>query len=239
MGKPFHELRERLLRAGVAPRHVRRYLAELSDHLVDLRVEEERAGLTRMEAESVALARLGRMEDLAGAMIDQRKFRSWCVRAPWAAFGLAPVFLLAAAWLISLLILWSGWQIFVPRSDTPFVRLDGADWRSIYYFAVGRVLFFGAPIFIGWGIGVIAARQRYQAAWPAAGLILIAWIGGMAQVHASRSEISNRFGHISMNFTLGNSVESIFNGMLHVLVILALTVLPYLIGQIQKAYSSA
>ncbi len=29
MEKPFNELRERLLRAGVAPRHVRRYLSEL------------------------------------------------------------------------------------------------------------------------------------------------------------------------------------------------------------------
>jgi len=33
---PFEELRERLLTAGIAPRHVRRYLAELSDHLDDL-----------------------------------------------------------------------------------------------------------------------------------------------------------------------------------------------------------
>src|SRR5438270_12767670 len=32
MAKPFHELRERLLRAGVPPRHVRRYLTELADH---------------------------------------------------------------------------------------------------------------------------------------------------------------------------------------------------------------
>ena len=36
----FPELRERLLRAGVAPRHVRRYLNELGDHFTDLRAEE-------------------------------------------------------------------------------------------------------------------------------------------------------------------------------------------------------
>jgi len=40
----LRELEERLLRAGVAPRHVRRYVAELRDHLADLRAEEERAG---------------------------------------------------------------------------------------------------------------------------------------------------------------------------------------------------
>ncbi|MGO8720256.1 MAG: permease prefix domain 1-containing protein [Acidobacteriaceae bacterium] len=72
MPKPFYELRERLLRAGVVPRHVRRYLAELTDHLADLRAEEERAGRSRAEAESAALVRLGGIDDLSRAMIDQR-----------------------------------------------------------------------------------------------------------------------------------------------------------------------
>ena len=120
MAKQFHELRERLLRAGVAPRHVRRYLNELADHFADLTAEEERAGRGRAEAESAALVRLGGVDDLAKAMIEQRQFQSWCVRAPWAMFGLGPLFLLAAAWFIALFILWSGWNIFLPGADTPF-----------------------------------------------------------------------------------------------------------------------
>src|ERR1700740_1459704 len=40
MVKPFSDLRERLLKSGVAPRHVRRYLGELSEHLADLQAEE-------------------------------------------------------------------------------------------------------------------------------------------------------------------------------------------------------
>jgi hypothetical protein len=60
----FHELRERLLRAGVAPRHVRRYLGELTDHFADLTAEEQRAGGSLSEAQSAALARLGKTEDL-------------------------------------------------------------------------------------------------------------------------------------------------------------------------------
>ena len=120
MSKPFHELRERLLRAGVAPRHVRRYLTELGDHLADLRAEEERAGRSRADAESAALIRLGGVDDLSKAMIEQRQFQSWCVRAPWAMFGLAPLFLLAGSYFVALLILWSGWKIFLPGADTPF-----------------------------------------------------------------------------------------------------------------------
>ncbi len=72
-------LRERLLRAGVAPRHVRRYLAELADHLADLRAEEERAGRDQTDAESAALIRLGGIEELARAMTEKRQLQSWCV----------------------------------------------------------------------------------------------------------------------------------------------------------------
>ena len=224
MAKSFHELRERLLRAGVAPRHVRRYLTELADHLADLRAEEERAGRSRADAESAALLRLGGVDDLSKAMIEQRQFQSWCVRAPWAIFGLAPLLLLAGAWFVALLILWSGWKIFLPGADTPFVPIHGL--REIFYFNVGRLLYFGAPLLIGWGIGLVAARQRVKAVWPTAALVLIALIGGAAQVHASRPAVPGGVGHISMGFTLGSSVQGIPNGLFHALVILSLTVLP-------------
>ena len=83
MATQFHELRERLLRAGVAPRHVRRYLGELADHLADLTEEEQRAGRNLIEARSAALVRLGKTEDLARAFLEQRQFQSWSARAPW------------------------------------------------------------------------------------------------------------------------------------------------------------
>src|SRR6185312_4452512 len=120
MSKPFRELRERLLRAGVAPRHARRYLNELADHLADLTAEEERAGRSRTDAESAALTRLGGIDDLAKAMTEQRQFQSWSVRTPWAMFSLTPLFLLAGFYLIAIMILWSGWKMFLPGADTPF-----------------------------------------------------------------------------------------------------------------------
>jgi len=88
MERPFHELRERLLRAGAAPRHVTRYMTELADHLADLRAEEELAGRSRKDAKSAAMVRLGRIDDLFKAMTEQRNFQSWCARVPWATFGL-------------------------------------------------------------------------------------------------------------------------------------------------------
>jgi hypothetical protein len=120
MAAPFIELRERLLRSGVAPRHVRRLVAELADHLADLAAEERLAGRNDADAQSAALSRIGGVDELADAMIRQRRFQSWSARAPWAMFGIVPLLLLAGAYLIACLILWCGWRIFLPAADTPF-----------------------------------------------------------------------------------------------------------------------
>jgi hypothetical protein len=238
MPKPLHELREQLLRAGVAPRHVRRYLAELADHLADLRAEEEHAGRSRADAESAALARLGSMDDLAKTMIEQRHFQSWCARASWAMFSLAPALVLAAAWAVALFILWSGWNIFLPGADTPF----GAGHYRLFdlpniYFQFGKAIYFFSPILVGWGIGVVAARQRLKAVWPTVGLVLIALIGGASQVQAGRAPVPGGFAHIRMSFSLAPIFQGNPYGLLHTLILLTMTAVPYLVWRLQQIYS--
>ena len=237
MAKLFHELRERLLRAGVAPRHVRRYLSELGDHLADLRAEEERAGRTGADAEAAALLRLGGTNELARAMLERRQMQSWSARAPWAVFAVAPVLVLAAAWFVALFMLWTGWQIFLPGADTPFGRRPGThhlfEWANVY-FQIGRAIFFGAPILVGWVIGIAAGRQRLNLVWPAAGLLWIALLGSTAQVHATRMGVAGG-RHVSMSFTFSHFAASSY-GLFDALVILSLTVLPYLVWRLQQAY---
>jgi hypothetical protein len=99
------------------------------------------------------------------------------------------------------------------------------------------LIYFSAPILIGWAIGLVAGRQRLKAVWPAVGWTLIALLGGMAQVRASRTEVLSGFGHVRVGFALGPSVHGIPDGLFHALVILLLTVLPYLILRLQKAHS--
>jgi hypothetical protein len=234
MSKPFSELRERLLEAGVAPRHVRRYLRELADHLADLTTEEQRADRNQADAESAALLRLGTMDDLAKAMIERREFQSWSARAPWAIFGLAPIGFLAIAWFVALLILWTGWKIFLPQADSPFAATSGPNYGiENAYFQVGRLIYFGAPIFIGWGTGLIAARQRLKTLWPIFGAALIALIASAGQVHASRTEVPAAIGHISINLNFGSSAQDITRGLAHALVILSLGVLPYVVWRLR------
>ena len=237
MPRSFHELRDRLLRAGVAPRHVRRYLAELSDHLADLTAEEESAGRGRVDAEAAALARLGGVDDLAKAMTERRGLQSWCARAPWAVFGCGSLILLAGAYLLACAYLWFLWQVFLPGADTPFGHGNSG---PIYGFEniciqAGKFYYIGAPILVGWGMGLIAIRQRVKTVWFSIGLALIAWMGSTARIQASRTAIPDGMGHIRMSFfTLGPSSEQSVIGFL---LILSLTLLPYLIWRIQRAHS--
>jgi hypothetical protein len=240
MPRPLQELGERLLRAGVAPRHVRRYLKELSDHLADLRREEEHAGRSSNDAEARALSRLGSMEQLAQAMVEQRRLHSWSARVPWAMFSLTPLVLLVLAYLLACFILWSGWKIFLPGADTPF----GESSAPIYslqnvYFQIGRMIYFSAPIVVGWGIALVAARQRLKAIWPTLAMTLVAWMGGTAQIHASRTEVAHGLGNIKITFFVPPHDQAFTETLLHIAVIFIVAILPYVIWRLQKPRSLA
>lgn len=231
MEKQFRELREKLLRAGVAPRHVRRYLSELRDHLADLKAEEESAGYERSAAESRAFARLGRIDGLANAMVSQRQFKSWTARAPWAAFSLGPVLLLAACYLAACTILWTGWKMFLPRASTPFVGI--IDARAMVYFSFGRLLYFGAPLFAGWALALVAARQRLSSGWPILAGALAGLLGATAQVHASRVA-TDASEQVRMSFALGSSGPEILSTLLRALVIAGVALTPYFVWRLAR-----
>jgi hypothetical protein len=245
MSKPFNELRERLLRAGVAPRHIQRYLNELADHFNDLRAEEDQAGRSPEDAESAAFARLGGMDELAQAMIAkpefQSPFHSFCVRAPRAAFGLAPLMFLVSAYVLASITLATGWAIFLPKSDTPFVPVHGF---AIIYFGVGRMLYFWAPVLIGWAIAFVASRERLKSIWPIAGLVLIACIGASAQVHATRTttvstDVPMGPSHVVLALNSADATKAIAISPWHAAALLALTILPWLFWRVRMAYTNA
>lgn len=101
----FEALREILLKDGIAPRHVRRYLAELSEHLDDLTEKQRALGYDGEDATSRARALLGEDSELAAAMLEQKSLRSITARAPWAVFGILPPFAATAAMLVPLGVL--------------------------------------------------------------------------------------------------------------------------------------
>ena len=226
---PFPELRERLLRAGIAPRHVRRYLAELTDHLADLTTEEQARGLSPAAAHAAALARLGTPDTLTQAALTQPNARSLTARAPWAVFSLTPLALLAALWLFSLCLLRLGWQIFLPQATTPFGHgpVPFFDPQNIY-FQLNRSLYLGAPILVGWSMLLIATRQRLNALWPILSLAILAILAATSHVQANREAIPTGLGHIRVDFALRPAAQNEY-----ALVVLFVALAPYVLWKLR------
>lgn len=95
-GADFDALERQLLRDGIAPRHVRRTIAELEDHFDDLVATCRQRGLPQQAAECRALAQLGSLDDIGVAIAAQPDLQCWYRRWPRAASLLYPVACAAA-----------------------------------------------------------------------------------------------------------------------------------------------
>lgn len=174
MPEPFEPLRETLLRGGVAPVHVRRYLRELSEHLSDLADEEREAGRGPEEAQAAACARLGADEALAGAMLAEPSLRSWTGRAPWATLVVGPFLPLILAWILAAL----GIVLIVvgsPRGASGH-PLPPA-WLPPFGAALLDLVQVGGPLLIVSWVALLGARQRSRPIWPLLGCLAVALIG--------------------------------------------------------------
>lgn len=105
MSAPFEAIKDKLLRGGIAPRQVKRYLRELGEHLADITQAQAAAGHDAPTAAARARAALGCDADLAEAMLKQRNFRSISARFPWLVFGVLPVLALSLAVPLYMLVL--------------------------------------------------------------------------------------------------------------------------------------
>src|SRR5437588_12841589 len=78
-------LTERLLRAGVAPRHARRAVQELRAHHADVMAELRAAGIPPAQSEALAAERVGPDEAFVRDMLARPELRSWAYRRPFLA----------------------------------------------------------------------------------------------------------------------------------------------------------
>jgi len=177
----FDRLSERLLHAGIAPRHVHRYARELRDHFDDLVREEKAGGATRELAETRALSRLGNDDDLAAAMLSRPELRSLTARYPWAVFGLGPIVLLALSivgalyfefWLLNhsggVFTYWTG------KPPGPAT----AKLATRVYTVYNTLVVYGGPLLFAWLFYRIGSRQRMPANWIMLGVVLVCILSG-------------------------------------------------------------
>lgn len=165
--REFTALRENLLSAGIAPRHVRRYVRELSDHFDDLVADECAAGIAPAEATRRAGIRLGTDDELLEAMTARREFRSLAARVPWLVFALAPPVLVLVLLVAAALVLIGGIMLYaaVYGGSLPLP----AEWRFLADAACTAANFAAGPA-AALALAVVAVRQRMAARWAAIGL---------------------------------------------------------------------
>jgi hypothetical protein len=177
----FDALREQLLRAGIAPRHVRRYIAELRDHFDDLVREERANGAAVGAAEAKARARLGSDDELASVMLARPELRSLTARYPWAVFGLGPVAMVVAALTVCLLLEFASFNV----AHTLFPHPTAGE-REGFVFAVSiwnALWTYVAPFAIAAGLCLLGLRQRMPAAWIFTGIALACFFGAFQEIH--------------------------------------------------------
>jgi hypothetical protein len=195
----FAAIRERLLRGGVAPRHVRRTIAELQDHHADLIAEAVQRGSTREQAAAQASLRLGHDDVLVAEVLDRRELRSWAHRWPWAVYGLAPLLVLVAA-ILALLT-----ALFVPA--LLHGKTGGHGWIPPGWFrgvtALGRQLtMFVLPLLVAAGVCLGAGRRRATLPWPVVGVVLVSLLGGALDLEIRWPDGAGQRGMLSVGLSL-------------------------------------
>jgi hypothetical protein len=179
--RQYQRLSERLLHAGIAPRHVRRYVRELGDHFDDLVREEIAGGAAHDLARTKALSRLGHDDDLAEAMLSRPGLRSIAARFPWAVFGFGPLVLLAASVVGALYL--EIWLLNQPSGL--FTYLAGqppgpvtAKLATRVFTVYNTLAVYIAPLLFAWAFYWLGSRQRMRPAWIVTGVVLICVLGG-------------------------------------------------------------
>lgn len=170
----FSCLRERLLRAGIAPRWASRLEQEWSMHRQDLVSAAMRRGLEPAAAAGEADALLGDDEALFAQAMARPELLSRSRRRPALLFGLAPLLFLAmllvgciAVWVLAISELKSWVRPEAFRATGWLTATQG--WFGLLKWAVPASV---AALSAWW-----AFRHRAPVIWPLTGMLLVALLG--------------------------------------------------------------
>jgi hypothetical protein len=202
MSQLFENVREQLLRAGIAPRHAGRYVCELREHLSDLIAQESNSGLSPSQAGERARSLLGSEDQLVEAMLARGVPRSMAARAPWSVFTLLPlclfVLVIVATGILMMSMLWPI-RGLPPSSIPP----GYAVLITCVSFATTWLL---GPLLAS-SCMFLALRQRVTSAWVWIGFGLIALVSGPLGFHMNEA-LSLNGDHGAAVFSMAGLVHS-------------------------------
>jgi hypothetical protein len=189
-------LGERLLRAGVAPRHVRRYIGELRDHFDDLLGEEMKGQADRATAERSAWIRLGDEEQLARSVLSRPDLRSASARFPGIVFGAGALLIWVAALALTVIAV-----ELLPDTSTSGTE-PGLSGKPLFVYALCFLFARVLPVIFAIGMLAAAARQRLVSRWPVVGAAVLAVLGGTTSISLGLATAGGEKAHIIMNQSL-------------------------------------
>jgi hypothetical protein len=151
----FEEVRERLLRRGLPPTYVQRFVAELADHFHDLKEET-------MGAEADLVSRLGEPAQVADAAVAAYRRRSFIGRHPAAAFLVFAISPVITQWVLMI------FGVVALRSCSGQGTFDWYDnhWGLSLLIAV-------SSIFLGILYGELAMRLGLGSKWRVASCVVL------------------------------------------------------------------
>ena len=173
--QPFESLRLALLQAGVSPRYVRRYCAELSDHHHMLVEENRSAGLTPEEAVVDARRQLGDQETLFRSVVVHRAALSFARRRSVITFLVLPIPALFATKTMIVVcsvvadLVASRWSVL------------SMGWMNLLRPIVRMVLEYGAPLVVALLYCTLAHRRGCRPSWALLSALLIGFVAGCVQ----------------------------------------------------------
>ena len=171
----FVAIGEELLRAGLAPRRVRRMLFELGSHLDDLVEELEGQGLSRQDAEAEAAKRL-HPEAIIQAARERTELHSGLRRWPAAAFTLLPLFAYVAVSVSTLFLVTLG-LAFAKKAGLPVEH-------SVLLQQITTATFTGLELLLPASVAItfcmLASARRAPLSWTLVGVALVSLLGATA-----------------------------------------------------------
>ena len=179
----FRSLGERLLSAGIAPRHVRRLVMELASHHESLVEEEVGRGQPIEVARSVARDRLGTDDEIVRKVLEQPGLRSWGARWPLTICGLAPLLGLAASAVAILATLAAAFEITNRLHTGGATDTSGiGPWVRYGTEGIGWLIMYGLPVLCSLALAQYAATRRLRRFWPITGFVMTAALGAATNV---------------------------------------------------------
>jgi hypothetical protein len=175
----FEQLRQELLRAGVAPRNARRAALEIESHFQQLIDAECSAGAGEHDARLEAHRRLGTNLELLRHYAARPELCTWSRRWPSICFTIVPLIAYLAIALATLLGLWSIGDHMAPSLRRIHVApglTDGVD------LAARAVLLWCLPLGVSAAFTLLAGRRGVALRWPFLAIVSISALASLSNV---------------------------------------------------------